>query len=188
MPIPKDMPSITRVSGGGIQKVTRTGKCGSAQTMPPSSAAAITSHHNWAHIASGVSSASSEQNEASFSGQSLTRASSNQSLSLACPYAELSSVVIMQSFDVGRLHCWSKSYPSIPRLKYAKSRLELPSDHLSANDTLRSAIGNTCIAFIACQNSFAADVSRSSLRRNYWTPTVVECQCVIQAKPSVLKR
>jgi hypothetical protein len=117
----KDITSTAKVSSGGVEKVRRARKCGSARTAPPSPAL---SHHAWLDIASEVSSASSDQNEGSFSGRSLTRASSNQDLSLACPYAKLNSIVTMQSFgdngNVGRPQCWNKSYPNIPRLKYAE--------------------------------------------------------------------
>jgi hypothetical protein len=56
-----------------------------------------------------------------------------------------------------------------------------------ANKTFHIAIGNTYIAFIAGQNSYADDASRSFLLRNCWTLTAVERQYAIQAKLCVLK-
>jgi hypothetical protein len=68
----------------------------------------------------------SDQIEPSANARGLRGASSNQGLRLACPYAKLDSVAVMKSLrdsrNTGRPRCWSRSYPSIPRLKYADIR------------------------------------------------------------------
>jgi hypothetical protein len=73
--------------------------------------------------ASEASCISSDQLEASADARGLRGASSDQGLCLACPYAKLDSIAVMKSLrdsrNTGRPRCWSRSYPSIPRLKYA---------------------------------------------------------------------
>jgi hypothetical protein len=189
MPPLKDNASTFKGSGGGVEKVGRHGKGGGARTAFRSTIAAVTSHQNWSDIAHEVSSGSSEQEEGK--RRSLGRASSDENCRLACPYAKLNSVSAIQSMggsgDLDRPRCWSKSYPNIPRLKYAGLYLWPPLNHMMANDSIGSTIGSICIAFTAGQNSYAVDANRSSLLRNCLTLTAVERQYVIQAKLHVLE-
>ena len=46
MPILKDFASVVKGSGGGVKKVKRCGKRGSARSTLPSSTAITESHHN----------------------------------------------------------------------------------------------------------------------------------------------
>jgi hypothetical protein len=189
MPPLKDNASTFKGSGGGVEKVRRLGKGGSTRTAIRSTIAAVTSRQNWSDIAHEVSPGSSDQDEGK--GQSLGGASSNEDCRLACPYAKLNSVSAIQSMggsgDPDRPRCWSKSYPNIPRLKYAGLYLWPPLTHMMANDSIGSTIGSTCIAFTAGQNSYAVDANRSSLLMNYLMLTAVERQYVIRAKLHVLE-
>jgi hypothetical protein len=176
MPPLKDNASTCKGSAGGVEKVRRLGKGGNTRTAFRSTIAATTSRQNWSDVVHEVSSGSSEQDEGG--RRSLGGASNDENCRLACPYAKLNSVPAIQSMggsgDPDRPRCWSKSYPNIPRLKYAGLYLWPPLNHMMANDDIGSTIGSICTAFTAAQNSSAVDANRSSLLRNCLTLTAAE--------------
>lgn len=114
-------PKLSHRDSKGGRRVRRSGN---ARTGPPSSVAAVTSNANPIDSVTEASSVSSHQTEASADARSVQGASSDQDLCLACPYAKLNSIATIESLGdspgTGRPRCWSRSYPSIPRLKYAE--------------------------------------------------------------------
>jgi hypothetical protein len=184
----KDNAAAANGSGRGVGKSRRPRRHGNARTAFQSLVAATPPYHNWPDFAYEVSSGSSEQDDGKV--RSFGRTSNNEDFRLACPYSKLKSLEVIQStreaVDMDRSRCWSKSYRNISRLKYAEVLPQLTLNMI-ANETFQISTGNTCIAFIAGQNSYADDVSRSFLLRNCSTLTAVECQYAIQAKLCLLK-
>ena len=125
MPTHEAIASTAKLSSHDAEKARRVRKRGNTRTVPPCSAAAASSA-SLPDSASEASCISSDQIEASADVRGVRGASSDQGLCLACPYAKLDSIVVMKSLrDTGntsRPRCWSRSYPSIPRLKCADTR------------------------------------------------------------------
>jgi hypothetical protein len=184
----KDNAAAANGSGRGVGKSRRSRRHGNARTAFQSLVAATPPYHNWPDFVYEVSSSSSEQDNSKV--RSFGRTSNNEDFRLACPYSKLKSLEVIQSMqeaaDLDRSRCWSKSYRNISRLKYAEMLPQLTLNMI-ANETFQISIGNTCIAFIAGQNSYADGASRSFLVRNCSTLTAIECQYVIQAKRCVPK-
>jgi hypothetical protein len=124
MPTQEAIAPTTKLSHWHSEGGRRVRTRGNVRTAPPSSVAAVTSNANPIDSVTEASSVSSDQIEASADARSVQGASSDQDLCLACPYAKLNSIATIESLrdspGTGRPRCWSRSYPSIPRLKYAE--------------------------------------------------------------------